>query len=123
MMSIFKNPYFLAASLFFWVNQFLEKVLKIFIPYVHAYLDDLLAMPVILGITLQVFKWIHPLKDDFVFSKTQVLVGWAYLSFLFEFLLPKWSSTYTGDILDIVCYGLGAVAFYKLINLKKKSRI
>lgn len=118
MISVFKNPYFLIACIIFWLNQFLEKVMKVFIPYIHAYLDDLMAMPVVLGITLQVFRWIHPLKQDFVFSKTQVLVGWAYFSFLFEFLLPKWSSTYISDILDVFCYGLGAIAFYKLINVK-----
>jgi radical SAM superfamily enzyme YgiQ (UPF0313 family) len=118
-MSVFKNPYFISACLVFWLNQFLERVLNIFIPYVHAYLDDLLAMPVILGITLQVYRWIHPLKDGFTFSKTQVFVGWLYFSFLFEFLLPRWSSTYTADLLDVVCYGIGAIAFYKLINKKK----
>lgn len=123
MMSVFKNPYFLIACLLFWTNQFLEKVMKVFIPYVHAYLDDLLAMPVILGITLQVFRWIHPLKDDFVFSKTQVAVGWLYFSFLFELVLPRWSPIYTADILDVLCYGLGALAFYKLINLKKLPEI
>ncbi|WP_373522332.1 magnesium citrate secondary transporter [Aquiflexum sp.] len=93
--------------------------MKIFINYVHAYLDDLLAMPVILGITLQVYRWIHPLKEKFVFSKIQVLVGWAYFSFLFEFFLPRWSSTYTADIIDVLCYGLGAIAFYKLININR----
>lgn len=123
MMSVFKNPYFLIACVLFWANQFLEKVMKVFIPYVHAYLDDLLAMPVILGITLQVFKWIHPLREDFVFNKTQVVVGWLYFSFLFEFLLPRWSSIYTADILDILCYGLGAITFYKLINLKRQPEI
>jgi hypothetical protein len=121
MMTVFINPYFLIACLIFWINQFLEKVMGIFIPFVHAYLDDLLAMPVILGITLQVYKWIHPLKKNFVFSKTQVVVGWIYFSFLFEFLLPKFSSTYTSDLLDVLCYGLGALAFYKLINIKSQS--
>lgn len=118
-MSVFKNPYFISACMIFWLNQFLEKKLKIFIPYVHAYLDDLLALPVVLGITLQVFKWIHPLKKDFVFSRTQVFVGWLYFSFLFEFLLPRWSTTYTADVWDVVCYGIGAIIFHKLINNKK----
>ena len=117
-MSVFKNPYFLSACLIFWLNQFLERKLKIFIPYVHAYLDDLMAIPVVLGITLQIYRWIHPLKEGFIFSKTQVFVGWLYFSFLFEFLLPRWSSTYTADVLDVFCYGIGAIAFYKLINIK-----
>jgi hypothetical protein len=115
-MRVIKNPFFLVSCLLFWLNQYLEKVQGIFIPFVHAYLDDLLAMPVVLGIALQVFQWIHPLKDNFRFSKVQVLVGWLYFSFLFEWLLPRWSDTYVGDPWDGVAYGLGAVLFYRLIN-------
>lgn len=118
-MTVFKNPYFLLAFLIFWINQFVERILGIFIPWVHAYLDDLMAMPVVLGITLQVFRWIHPQKDRFVFTKMQIAVAWAYYSFLFEYLLPKWSETYTADIWDVVCYAIGAVAFYFLINKKQ----
>lgn len=118
-MSVFRNPYFLVACFVFWLNQFLEKILGFYILFAHAYLDDLLAMPVVLGITLQVYRWIHPLKENFTFSKAQVVVGWVYFSFLFEFLLPRWSSTYTADILDVLCYGIGAIIFHKLINKKR----
>jgi len=119
-MSVLKNPYFLLPALLFWVNQYLERVEEIFIPFLHSYFDDLLAMPVVLGITLQVYRWIHPMKNGFVFTPTQVLVGFIYFSLLFEGLLPSWSATYTRDIWDIVCYFLGSVWFYFLINKRKK---
>jgi hypothetical protein len=77
-----------------------------------------MAMPVVLGITLQVYRWIHPSRDNFTFSKAQVVVGWVYFSFLFEFLLPRWSITYTADLWDVFCYGIGAIIFYRLINIK-----
>ncbi|PRY89779.1 magnesium citrate secondary transporter [Mongoliibacter ruber] len=115
-MTVLKNPYFIIAFTLFWINQFVEKVLGIFVPFVHAYLDDLMAMPVVLGLTLQIYRWIHPLKNRFIFTKVQVAVAWVYFSFLFEYLLPKWSETYTADIWDIVCYAIGSVAFYLLIN-------
>lgn len=115
-MSVIKNPYFLMACLLFWVNQYLEKQLGIFIPWVHTYGDDLLAMPVVLGITLQIFRWIHPLKAQFRFTKTQIVVGWLYFSFLFEFLLPKWSDLYTADPWDVLAYAVGSLLFYRLIN-------
>lgn len=122
MMRVVKNPYFVIACLIFWMNQLLEKVFGIFLPWVHEYLDDLLAMPVVLGITLQVFQWIHPKKEKFRFSKTQVAVGWIYFSFLFEFLLPKYSERYTADVWDVFAYGIGAVVFYSLINVNSGSR-
>lgn len=118
-MSVIKNPLFLISCLLFWVNQLLEKQFEIFIPWVHAYLDDLLVKPVVLGITLQVFRWIHPQKDQFIFTKVQILVGWLYFSFLFEFLLPKWSDLYTADPWDILAYGIGAILFYQFINRKE----
>lgn len=115
-MSVLKNPHFWIPALLFWVNQYLEKVQGVFIPFVHSYFDDLLAMPVILGITLQVFRWIHRAKGAFVFTKIQILVGTAYISFLFEVLLPQWSDKYTADPWDVLCYGLGSVYFYFFIN-------
>lgn len=121
-MRVFKNPYFFFPCIVFWINQYLEKIQDIYIPFIHAYLDDLIAIPVVLGITLQVFRWIHPLKNTFVFSKTQIAVGFIYFSFLFEFALPKWSINYTADLWDVLCYGIGAMIFYNFINLSEDKR-
>jgi len=121
LMTVFRNPYFIVCCLLFWTNQFLERILGIFIPFVHEYLDDLLAMPVVLGISLQVFRWISHLKDRFILTKTQILVGVAYFAFLFEFLLPMFSPVYTRDFWDMFCYGVGAVFFHRLINTSPKD--
>ena len=115
-MTVLKKPHFWLPALVFWVNQYLEKIQEIFIPYMHRYLDDLLAMPVILGITLQLFRWAYRKKESFIFTKMQILVGTAYISFIFEVLLPQWSDRYTADPFDLLCYGLGAVYFYFFIN-------
>lgn len=121
MRMVFKNPFFVIPCLIFWINQYLEKSKGVSIPIVHAYLDDIMAMPVVLGITLQVFNWIHPLKNRLVFTKKQIIIGWLYFSFMFEYVLPKWSTTHTSDILDVLCYGLGAIFFYKFINVYKSK--
>lgn len=120
-MSLFRNPYFIVCCLLFWANQFLERALGIFVPFVHEYLDDLLAMPVVLGISLQVFRWISSLKEMFVFTKIQIFVAVAYFAFLFEFLLPMLSPVYTRDFWDVVCYGIGAVFFHRQINISPKD--
>jgi hypothetical protein len=64
----------------------------------------------------------HPLKNSFAFTKSQVVVGLLYFSFLFEFALPKWSSDYTADIWDLVFYSIGALIFYNFINVIKEKR-
>ena len=115
-MSVFKNPYFFIRVLLFGLNQILEKSLGIFIPWVHEYLDDLLAIPVILGITLQIYRWIHPLRAAFRFKKEHVIVAFLYVSLVFEGFLPWYSDQYIRDFWDILCYGLGAIIFYFKIN-------
>jgi hypothetical protein len=115
-MSVFKNPYFFIPVLLFAGNQVLEKGFGIFVPIVHAYLDDLLAMPVILGITLQIYRWIHPLKENFLFKKEHIFVAFLYVSVVFEGFLPWYSDQYIRDFWDILCYGLGAIIFYFKIN-------
>jgi hypothetical protein len=94
----------------------LERVFRIFIPLVHSYLDDLLAIPVILGITLQIYRKIHPKKDAFSFTRIQILVAIIYVSVVFELILPRFSGTYTADIFDVFCYFVGGIYFYFLIN-------
>ncbi|HLU90748.1 MAG TPA: hypothetical protein VKZ51_13000 [Cyclobacteriaceae bacterium] len=121
-MSVLKNPFFILSCVLFWVNQYLEKVRQIFIPFVHSYLDDLLLMPVALGITLQIYRWIHPAKEKFAFTKVQIAVAVIYFSILFEGLLPLWSDLYTRDLLDVVFYSIGAVLFYFLINNRRTVR-
>ncbi|MBS9524373.1 magnesium citrate secondary transporter [Litoribacter ruber] len=120
-MSVFKNPFFIVCCILFWVNQYLEKVQGIFIPYVHAYLDDLLAMPVVLGLTLQAFRWFHSLKAKFVFTKTQIAVAVLYFSLIFEVILPMRSEVYTRDWWDVLMYAIGAVGFYFWINRGNKE--
>jgi hypothetical protein len=116
LMTVVKNPFFWIPILLFIGNQLIERVLGIYIPYAHAYLDDLLAMPVILGITLQVYRWIHPQKEAFVLTSIQTFVGFAYIAFIFEWFLPRFSNTYTADLLDVLCYGIGTLVFYHFIN-------
>jgi hypothetical protein len=115
-MIVFKNPYFFIPVALFSFNQVLEKVMGIFIPWVHAYLDDLMAIPVILGITLQMYRWIHPLRDMFRFKKEHIIVAFLYVSVVFEGFLPWYSAQYVRDIWDIFCYALGTFVFYFKIN-------
>ncbi|HSI75235.1 MAG TPA: hypothetical protein VK957_05060, partial [Lunatimonas sp.] len=63
-----------------------------------------------------VFRYIYRNRKTFIFTKTQILIGTAYISFVFEVLLPQWSDRYTADPWDVLCYGLGAVYFYLFIN-------
>ncbi len=122
MISVLKHPLFIFAAIAFWTNQFLEKALGVFIPFYHSYGDDLMAMPVVFGLCLQTMRWIHPRKSDLVFNKNQILVALVYFSVVFEGVLPMLSDRYTADIFDVLCYGIGTLAFYYFMNQQAKAQ-
>jgi len=115
-MEVYRNPYFILPVCLFTVNQVLEKGFDLYFPFLHSYLDDLLAIPVILGITLQIYRLIHPLKKLFKFKKEHVFVVFLYVSILFEGVLPYYSKQYIRDLFDVLCYGVGSLIFYHRIN-------
>ncbi|AEL25435.1 hypothetical protein Cycma_1681 [Cyclobacterium marinum DSM 745] len=117
-MSVLKNPFFWIPCILFWANQYLEKIKGLFLPFLHSYLDDLLAIPVVLGITLQAFRWMHQDHQQMIFTKKQIIIGLIYFGLLFEGLLPAWSLVYVRDPMDLVCYSIGAIYFWFFINKK-----
>ncbi len=37
LMTVYKNPFFIFPCIIFWINQYVEKTLGVFIPYVHSF--------------------------------------------------------------------------------------
>ena len=91
-------------------HQFLQKGFGISIPFLHCYLDDFLAMPLLLAIWRWERNWwwrIPKLKkrDIFFFNLMMILV--------FELTLPSYSPAYTSDWADGLAYGMGSVLFWQ----------
>jgi maltodextrin utilization protein YvdJ len=115
-MRILRNPFFVLAALLFWTTYILEFFRIYTFPFVHAYLDDILALPVILTLVVAVQRqWIYR-NPSYVLSKFQVFFAVLYVSVLFEGILPALSARYTRDSWDIPGYILGALIFYWFIN-------
>lgn len=109
------HPVFWGASSLFILHQILEKHYQIAIPFADNYLDDFLAMPIILTIfwTEQRVLWKrfqHPLT---IF---QIIVFTLAFSIFFEEILPNYNVNYTKDYWDYLAYGLGSLCFYFTIN-------
>jgi hypothetical protein len=117
-MKILKNPYFYFPFILFSVNQISEKAFNFYIPFVHAYLDDLLCMPVLLSISLILLRLILKMPDLSLTVK-QTVFSFVYLSVVFEIILPLYSAKYTADPFDVIAYGIGAVIFQLKINNRK----
>lgn len=111
------HPLVIISAILFLLNQIIEKVFGIYLPWWHAYGDDLLCMPVVLGFTLFFFQKIHPLGPLYHLSTKHLLIAFIGFSILFEGILPVISSRYTRDFWDILCYGIGTLAFHWQVNL------
>ncbi len=106
--------YFL--GLLIWVSIVLLRKLNIFIPFINNHLTDLYTIPMYCY-TLQIlmnrlfgYQW----KPDLKF----MLQSAAYISIIFEVLGPYFSSKFTGDIVDILCYFAGAFIFHLIIKYR-----
>lgn len=108
-----KHPFFIVSITLFTINYVVE-LAGYSIPYVHAYLDDLLAMPVIFTIVLVLIRW-GAKKTDFNYSWLHLLVGFAYVSINFEWILPNISQSYTADWIDVTLYALGTLLYMAIL--------
>lgn len=87
----------------------------IFPSLVQYYLSDLLAVPVVAGLSIQFMRWIMQDKS-LVLQAWQVIFITILFSILFEALLPLFMERYTGDIADVLMYCTGSLFFWKVMN-------
>ena len=83
-----------------------------FLPwYVNNYLNDLLCIPLVLGLLSFTIQY---LKNDssFQFSLSFITGLAVYYSLYFEYYLPEVNSRYTSDWIDILLYFFGGILFY-----------
>lgn len=118
-MKLLLHPVFLLCLGVFLVEQLLESF-SVYISYVHAYLDDVCAMPVILTLASVLMSVIYFGRQSknltFRLSAFQVIMALVYCAVLFEVLLPRMATKYIADYWDILAYSFGAFIYYKLIN-------
>lgn len=100
--------------LLFVLHQLIE--FKWSIPIVHAYLDDVLAPMIVLGLCLSFFQNVFPGDPNFRLSKFLVLVFVVWYAILFEWVFPSYDARHYADILDVLAYLVGALVFLKWGN-------
>lgn len=113
----FFSNYFWICLLLFILNQLLERE-GVFIPLVHAYLDDLLCPGIVLGFALFI-------QQQFTFRDPTYLLPWRHILFfvfwyslLFEVIFPYWDARHYADLLDVFAYLTGSLIFYYAGNRK-----
>jgi hypothetical protein len=118
-----KHPLVYLSTILFLIHQIIEKSGGFSIPIFHSYLDDLLCMPIILGLSTQIIQWIHPVRGLYFLDRNAIIITVLFYSILFEVILPFLNpSIYTADWVDIIMYSIGAILFYYLISRKVKAK-
>lgn len=111
---------FILLSLAFILNQWLESE-RVFIPFIHSYLDDLLCIPVILYPVLLIFRKYVYADKNYSFPFSYILTTAVMLSLAFEVWAPSYSSVYISDKYDIPAYVAGGVFFHFFMGGNKYS--
>jgi len=92
----------------FLIHQLLQKGFEVYLPFLHAYLDPFLAMPILLGIFDWERRWRYGAAPLRVWEVVVVTVGF---SILFEWYFPRWDARFTADWWDVLAYGFGALVY------------
>lgn len=104
----------------FLINQLVERS-GIYIPIIHSYLDDLLAVPLTLAMTRFIMFFIHTETFTSLYTSLQVGIVVAMFSAYFEWYLPSRYDVHHRDFFDIICYALGGVYYMEFLQNFKKS--
>ena len=112
-MRVLINPVFLGGSILYIlvkVCQYYDVTLNTF---VDNHLTDLICIPVVLYIIRMLMLQFKAFREHAggELSILAILLVTIYFSVYFEYYLPTTSSIYTGDIVDVFMYFLGAAIF------------
>lgn len=89
--------------------------------FFSSYLNDLLCMPVVLGICLFVIRKFSK-NEQLRISLFSAFSLAALYSVYFEVYLPEVNQRYTADLVDVLLYFSGALIFY-LIQRKSSKKL
>ncbi|WP_367389593.1 hypothetical protein [Lewinella sp. LCG006] len=99
------------------VHQYSQKILHLSVPWMNAYLDDILCMPLFLAI----WQWEKQLFWKTLYlRKKEIAFFTCFIFILFEGILPHYSMLFTADWRDGLAYCCGSSIFYLLQKLTLK---
>lgn len=115
-MEILKSPVFVISCILFGLHQALQKLFHISVPYLDLYLDNLLAMPIILTLLLFERRMLFKRGSHYRLPVLDVVVATIYIVFIAEVIFPLLSERFVTDWWDVLFYALGSMLFLLTIN-------
>lgn len=107
------HPVFVFSISLAIINQLMERVGGIYLPFIHSYLDDILCFPIMLTVGLSVYRLAWP---NYRLTHWHIWPLLIVLVLIFEVYLPPTSPKYTRDPWDVLAYTVGIFIFQFTIN-------
>jgi len=108
------NVVIIASIFIYLINRFL--IGSTGIVFIDFYLDDLIAPVILLYLTERVLCFVYK-KKTISLQNSWIFFTAAYLSVVFEILLPKYyPGKYYGDMGDVLAYFAGALVYLLFVN-------
>ncbi len=105
------HPQIIGLGFLYLLIQVGRKI-GLFLPELaNNYLTDILCMPILLSLTLMILRLVKK-NNQLWFDAYKISFALLYVSFVFEWWLPKSSTQYTSDFIDVLCYAVGSLVFY-----------
>lgn len=120
-MSVLRSPIFILCAVIFIIHQLMQKVMDIHFTLFDSYLDNLLAMPIILTLLMIERRYLLGRKQLFSLSVLEIFIATFFIVVVAEIVFPLLSSDFTADWWDLLFYALGSFIFYLTINPKGKN--
>ena len=106
--------YYFIVSIIIGSLIYVAQKLSVKLPFIiNNYVNDFLIIPIVLTVCLFILQWSRNDKS-FQISLGVVFYICVMYSVLFEFVLPKYYTRYTADVLDVVLYFAGGFVFFVL---------
>ena len=103
------------------MHQASQKIFHLRIAFADHYLDNLVAMPLLLEVMVVERKWLYGM-NDFDLSRLEITIATIYIIFISEWLFPMLSHRFYFDWWDLVCYAAGALLFAVVQQKERKTQ-
>lgn len=115
------SPVFIVCCCLFVAHQLVEKQFEIRFAFADNYLDNLLAIPILLTLLLVERRTLFRRGTNYRMTAAETMVATLFIAAVGEWLFPLLSDDFTFDWMDFFWYGVGAVLFHISINKRQAA--
>lgn len=116
MLKMLLRPWFIGFLIVALGHQIAQKLLHVNFPFADSYLDPILFLPILLHLLLWERRYIWKKGLSYKFTWREIFSVFLIVSIFAEYFFPIWSSSFTRDYWDVLCYAAGAVFFGLFLN-------